>query len=64
MYTNSKSALILMLVLTQLSVGAFVAGQLLESILDEAWIPALRPAHSVSALSFGLLALGASTLHL
>jgi formate dehydrogenase iron-sulfur subunit len=56
--------LILMLVLTQLSVGAFVAGQLLESILDEAWIPAWRPAHSVSALSFGLLALGASTLHL
>ena len=56
--------LIIMLVLTQLSVGAFLSGLVLESFLDEALIAAMRPVHSMSALVFGLLALASSTLHL
>lgn len=56
--------LIIMLVLTQLSVGAFLWGFVLEQFLNESQIAVLRPAHSLSALFFGLLALGASTLHL
>ena len=56
--------LIIMLVLTQLSVGAFLSGLVLESFLDETLIAAVRPVHSMSALVFGLLALASSTLHL
>jgi formate dehydrogenase iron-sulfur subunit len=56
--------LIIMLVLTQLSVGAFLSGLVLESFLDETLIAAMRPVHSMSALVFGLLALASSTLHL
>ena len=56
--------LIIMLVLTQLSVGAFLSGLVLESFLDEGLIAAMRPVHSMSALVFGLLALASSTLHL
>lgn len=56
--------LIIMLVLTQLSVGAFLSGLLLERFLDETMIAAMRPLHSLSALVFGLLALASSTLHL
>ncbi len=56
--------LIIMLVLTQLSVGAFLSGLVLERFLDETLIAAMRPFHSLSALVFGLLALAASTLHL
>ena len=56
--------LIIMLVLTQLSVGAFLSGLVLERFLDETLIAAMRPVHSLSALIFGLLALGSSTLHL
>lgn len=56
--------LIVMLVLTQLSVGAFLTGLWLESRLDAALMAAVRPLHSVSALLFGLMALAASTMHL
>ena len=56
--------LIVMLVLTQLSVGAFLIHLLLESLLDEQSAAALRPVQTLSALAFGLLALAASTLHL
>lgn len=56
--------LILMLVLTQLSVGAFTVELVLESFLDQAVLSAFRPVQSLLALGLGLLALGASTLHL
>ncbi|MEZ6059613.1 MAG: DmsC/YnfH family molybdoenzyme membrane anchor subunit [Planctomycetaceae bacterium] len=56
--------LILMLVLTQLSVGTFAVGLALESWLDEAALTVFRPLQSAVALTLGLLALGASTLHL
>eukprot|EP00913_Durusdinium_trenchii_P010914 g10243.t1 len=56
--------LIVMLVLTQLSVGAFAAGLLLEFVLDASLAASMRPVHVSSALFFGLLALSASVLHL
>ena len=56
--------LIVMLVLTQLSVGAFIAGQMLESVLPPSLLTAFQQLHSTSALGFGLLALAASTMHL
>jgi len=56
--------LIIMLVLTQLSVGAFLSGLVLERFLDETLIASMKPVHSLSALVFGLLALASSTLHL
>lgn len=56
--------LIIMLVLTQLSVGAFLCGFALEQVLTAGQIAMLRPLHSLNSLIFGLLALGASTLHL
>ncbi|HLQ45416.1 MAG TPA: DmsC/YnfH family molybdoenzyme membrane anchor subunit, partial [Planctomycetaceae bacterium] len=56
--------LIIMLVLTQFSVGAFLAGLALEQVLSTELISAIRPLHSLNALLFGLLALAASTLHL
>lgn len=57
-------SLILMLVLTQLSVGAFLVERLLEVFVPGALGAAIRPVHSASALAFGLLALGVSVLHL
>lgn len=56
--------LIVMLVLTQLSVGAFLVELLLDSVLDSAALAHVRAVHAGSALSFGLMALGASVLHL
>ncbi len=56
--------LIVMLVLTQLSVGAFVVGLLTESLLSPAVLESFRRLHATHALAFGLLALAASTLHL
>jgi DMSO reductase anchor subunit len=53
-----------MLVLTQLSVGAFVVNLVFENLLGDATEPRLPQLHAVSALSFGLLALSASLLHL
>ncbi len=56
--------LIVMLVLTQFSVGSFLVGLGLERLLSAELVSAIRPLHSLSALAFGLLALAASTLHL
>jgi len=56
--------LIVMLVLTQLSVGAFAVGLMLERLLEPALAAAMRPVHVGSALLFGLIALSASVLHL
>jgi len=56
--------LIVMLVLTQLSVGAFLVGQVLERLLPAALGDAMRPVHATTALLFGLLALAASVFHL
>jgi Fe-S-cluster-containing dehydrogenase component/DMSO reductase anchor subunit len=56
--------LVVMLVLTQLSVGAFCVGLVLEGWLEDAMLSVLRPLHAAMALGFGLLALAASLLHL
>lgn len=56
--------LIVMLVLTQLSVGAFVVSLLLETAMPNALWSAFEPVHAAGALAFGMLALAASTLHL
>ena len=56
--------LVVMLVLTQLSVGAFCFDQLLPLWLGEASQAVLRPFHGTMALALGLLAILASTLHL
>jgi len=56
--------LVVMLVLTQMSVGAFCAGLLLEYVLNGPLLATLRPLHAIAALAFGLLALGASLFHL
>jgi formate dehydrogenase iron-sulfur subunit len=57
-------SLVLMLVLTQLSVGAFCINQMLPLWLRETTLGALRPFHSLLALTLGLLALAASIFHL
>jgi len=56
--------LIIMLVLTQLPVGAFAVGMILNSLLPPALLQSFRPIHATIALAFGLTALAASTLHL
>ncbi|HEY8667732.1 MAG TPA: DmsC/YnfH family molybdoenzyme membrane anchor subunit [Tepidisphaeraceae bacterium] len=56
--------LVVMLVLTQLSVGTFAVGQILNWCADAAVVAALRPVHALVALALGMLALGASVLHL
>jgi Fe-S-cluster-containing dehydrogenase component/DMSO reductase anchor subunit len=61
--------LVIMLVLTQLSVGAFLAGLIFEKLAIQSPIDSLadiplRPLHAASALLFGLLALAASLFHL
>ena len=56
--------LVMMLVLTQLSVGAFVAGLTLEYWLSQSFVDTLRSLHAIEALGFGLLALAASLFHL
>lgn len=56
--------LIVMLVLTQLSVGTFITGYLLDLTLPPDLVQAFRPLHATGALALGLLALGASTCHL
>ncbi|MDA1050806.1 MAG: dimethyl sulfoxide reductase anchor subunit [Planctomycetota bacterium] len=72
-YYNSRPAhahtpLIVMLVLTQMSVGAFVVEQFLQSKLvtlaGSATIEHLRPAQLISALLLGLLGLSAAIFHL
>jgi formate dehydrogenase iron-sulfur subunit len=56
--------LVIMLVLTQLSVGAFIAGLSMEFALPTDLWNDLRPVHAVGGLVVGLLALSASVFHL
>jgi formate dehydrogenase iron-sulfur subunit len=56
--------LIVMLVLTQLSVGAFIVGFVLDRLLDRSTLDTFQRLHATTALCFGLLALTASTMHL
>jgi Fe-S-cluster-containing dehydrogenase component/DMSO reductase anchor subunit len=56
--------LVIMLVLTQLSVGAFVFEAIASRLLPDGAQAALAPAWSLAALSIGLVALGASAFHL
>jgi Fe-S-cluster-containing dehydrogenase component/DMSO reductase anchor subunit len=56
--------LVVMLVLTQLSVGAFAVGLWLNSFVASSVLDAIRPLHAITALGCGLLALAASTFHL
>lgn len=61
---HAHMPLVLMLVLTQLSVGAFVVGLLLNLSLPSNQSAALCPLLAVNSLVFGLLALSASLFHL
>lgn len=56
--------LVVMLVLTQLSVGAFAAGLYVERSISADLAQLVRPLHGCLALLFGLVALAASTAHL
>jgi formate dehydrogenase iron-sulfur subunit len=56
--------LVMMLVLTQLSVGAFCTATILRLFFPSELLCELTPFHSLVALLLGLLALGASTMHL
>ena len=56
--------LIVMLVLTQLSVGAFFVGLMMDQFLPPGSLQTFHKLHATCALGFGLLALGASTMHL
>jgi DMSO reductase anchor subunit len=69
--TNPQHAhwpLVVMLVLTQLSVGAFIVGLLFEQLAGAHVEPAtnsqLRSLHAITSLFFGLIALAASVFHL
>jgi Fe-S-cluster-containing dehydrogenase component/DMSO reductase anchor subunit len=57
-------ALVVMLVLTQLSVGAFGWGIALEWLTGEELVNPITSVQASVALAFGLLALAASTFHL
>ena len=63
---DSHLPLVFMLVLTQLSVGAFLVDLLLKSavVLDRQVLAEVLPVHCVAALLLGLTALAASTCHL
>jgi Fe-S-cluster-containing dehydrogenase component/DMSO reductase anchor subunit len=61
---RAHGTLILMLTLTQLSVGAFLVDRILELFVPAGLVMQIRPMHSASALVFGLVALGVSVLHL
>ncbi len=56
--------LVVMLVLTQLSVGAFAVGLMLDVALDARLLGPMRQVQGLTALVFGLVALAASTFHL
>jgi Fe-S-cluster-containing dehydrogenase component/DMSO reductase anchor subunit len=61
---HQHKPLVAMLVLTQLSVGAFCVDAVTSRLMPAAARSVLRPIHSVVALAIGLAALGASVLHL
>jgi len=56
--------LVVMLVLTQLSVGAFLVELVLQRRFERPLLETLRPLHAITALAFGILALVASLFHL
>jgi len=62
--SHAHMPLTVMLVLTQLSVGAFVLGWLFDGFGSPALVTAVRPYTAGLAAGVGLMALGASTLHL
>jgi formate dehydrogenase iron-sulfur subunit len=61
---HSHLPLVFMLVLTQLSVGGFLATVSLRLLAPADFMASLVPFHSLVALLLGLLAIGASTMHL
>lgn len=61
---HRHAPLVVMLVLTQLSVGAFVVDALIGRWLGSAVRAAAQPTHAIVALSVGLAALAASVFHL
>jgi len=61
---HSHLPLVVMLALTQLSVGAFSFAIILRMFFPADLMGAVTPFHSLVALLLGLVALGASTLHL
>lgn len=61
---HTHPPLVIMLVLTQLSVGAFCVDTLLRAVFPENLMTRLSPFHSLVAFGIGILALAASTLHL
>jgi formate dehydrogenase iron-sulfur subunit len=61
---HSHPPLVGMLVLTQLSVGAFCVDILTNHLQKSPLISEMQPFHSIIALCLGLLALGVSVLHL
>ncbi len=61
---HSHPPLVGMLVLTQLSVGAFCVDGLINFVSDNAIVTNMLPFHSIVALCLGLLALNVSVLHL
>jgi Fe-S-cluster-containing dehydrogenase component/DMSO reductase anchor subunit len=62
--SHNHAPLVVMLVLTQLSVGAFVTDAVISRLLSDAVHAALQPVHALVALSVGLAALAASVFHL
>ena len=60
---RAHPALVAMLVLTQLSVGALVVGRAIEALVPSAF-EAIRPIHGAMSVGAGLLALAVSVLHL
>jgi Fe-S-cluster-containing dehydrogenase component/DMSO reductase anchor subunit len=56
--------LVVMLTLTQLSVGGFIVGLVLARLISGPATEWLQPLHAINSLSFGLLALAASVFHL
>jgi DMSO reductase anchor subunit len=61
---HAHPPLTVMLVLTQLAVGAFVCGLLVDGFASPVLAATIRPFEATSAFAVGLLALAASTLHL
>jgi DMSO reductase anchor subunit len=61
---HAHGPLVVMLVLTQLSVGAFCTAMILRLFFLPNLLRELTPFHSLVALLLGLLGFGASTLHL
>lgn len=61
---HSHLPLVIMLVLTQLSVGAFLAELLIKHFMTGSLSAALTSLHLMVALGAGMLALGASIFHL